>query len=299
MNPLRTLHVLWALAVLATAGVLPLSGSDPFTKNAPETAMETASQDPEALEADQWFADLASGVRPAWARERLRLAGASAVGALAAGLDHPEPRARQEAVRLLAGIDTESASEALAGAALTEANLAVQREILEALVRRAAKDAELVTACLRMGLASEDTAIRWRAALTLGLLGHSDGLAELHAAVTGNDLFHRMQALEVLGRLGDESSLPLLEKLLGSSSPRDRGQAVLALGRIGGERALDLLGGMLEDRDPEVRWRTYLALGQTGDPQAAPLLQAALAKERDLQAMRHAMRALRRVEEAR
>ena len=82
-------------------------------------------------------------------------------------------------------------------------------------------------------LSDPEARIRRRAAMAIGRVGLSEGVAPLTAALADTDSDVREMAAFGLGLIADSAAIPALTKALGDASPLVRGRAAEALGQIG------------------------------------------------------------------
>lgn len=239
-----------------------------------------------ALEAD-------SPVRRAAAARAIALVGdRSALTALVARLDDPDPIAGERIVEAIA---------ALGG-----------REHLPA---------------LREALRSDDEAVRARAAHGIGLMGDADSVDELSEVLHSHAPMAARQAAEALGAIGSPEALDTLVGALGdgdseatrhvaligltkagqtATAPLEvalssddttlRTNAAQALGWLKSAAAMDALIAALDDPDARVRSEAAWALGELGTDKARIALARATESETDADARRAAEAALARAE---
>lgn len=90
-----------------------------------------------------------------------------------------------------------------------------------------------------------DPNIRRRAALAIGRVGLSDGVAPLQKALTDAEPLVRQTAAFALGLIGDSSAVPALTTALQDADPGVRGRAAEALGLIGDPGSAAAVGQMI------------------------------------------------------
>ena len=93
-------------------------------------------------------------------------------------------------------------------------------------------------------LTDEEARVRRRAALAIGHVGLSEGVAPLVAALGDSEAEVRQMAAFALGLLGDKSARDPLMSALADRSPLVQGSAAEALGLIGDPGAADAVGGL-------------------------------------------------------
>src|SRR5262245_16617911 len=93
-------------------------------------------------------------------------------------------------------------------------------------------------------LADEEARVRRRAALAIGHVGLSEGVAPLVAALADPEAEVRQMAAFALGLLGDRAARDPLMSALSDASPLVRGSAAEALGLIGDPAAADAISGL-------------------------------------------------------
>ena len=94
-------------------------------------------------------------------------------------------------------------------------------------------------------LADREPRIRRRAALAVGRVGLSEGVAPLVALFTDADVEVRQMAAFALGLIGDKQAHDPLVAALADPSPLVQGSAAEALGLIGDASAADAIGTMV------------------------------------------------------
>ena len=89
-----------------------------------------------------------------------------------------------------------------------------------------------------------DPRIRRRAALAIGRVGLTEGIAPLTAALTDTDPDVRQAVALALGLIGDATAAAALTPVLTDASPMVRGRAAEALGLIGAKDAAPAIGAL-------------------------------------------------------
>jgi HEAT repeat protein len=145
-------------------------------------------------------------------------------------------------------------------------------------------------------LDSEQTTVRWGAAVALATMGRRDGLDLLHEGVRSSSPWQRQEAMTALARVHDENTVRTLAPLIVSPVLQDRTEVVLTLGQIGGAEAYLLLLGSMNDSHADVRWRACMALGQLGDRRAIFPLKKLLTLEYNPKVRQHAEKAIHKLE---
>ena len=128
-------------------------------------------------------------------------------------------------------------------------------------------------------LEDADSAVRWRAAETLGKIGSEAAIPGLIKALEHADFDVRWRAAEALGKIGSEAAISGLVKALEDKNSAVRLRTASALGKIGSEAAIPGLVKALEDADFNVRLRAAEALGKIGSEAAISGLVKALEDE--------------------
>ncbi len=107
-------------------------------------------------------------------------------------------------------------------------------------------------------LADPEPQLRRRAALALGRIGLSEGIAPLVSSLIDPEVEVRQMSAFALGLLGDETATPALLGALDDPDPVVQGRAAEALGRIGAADAAPAIGALVRthvtaafDLDPE------------------------------------------------
>jgi HEAT repeat protein len=187
---------------------------------------------------------------------------------------------RKWVVRTLAGLRSDSAVDALAGALLLD-NFSVQQAAVDALVKIA--DGRVVE---RVGALLVDSRIRSKvrstAAWILGRIGDPKaGPYLLRALETGNSVV-RTQVVEAIGRVHDPAAVPRLIELVNSADGIGKGfltAAVTTLGELRDRRASEPLIRLLENTPEDVQSSVLIALGKLGDRRAAPHIEPFMTSE--------------------
>jgi len=221
--------------------------------------------------ADELVARLLGGSEHDATVALLRVVGAPAVEALAAGLEADDPSDRWAAVGALEDIGGADATSALV-AALSHADDEVRHCAASALghIGAPAVDALFAT------LADADPRTRSEAARALGYLADTRAFMPLIVALDDREAEVRGSAAWALGGLRDPRSLVPLLVALDDADPRVREGAAAGLGRSGDSRAVTPLIAVLEDADAHVRARVVHSLAELGQKRALPFLIAAL-----------------------
>ena len=120
-----------------------------------------------------------------------------------------------------------------------------------------------------------------------------DDLARVLAQETDPKV-RRLAALG-LGNSKDTKARAALSTALGDKDRSTRFQAIHGLAKIGGAESAKALTASLRDDDPAVRLQTVLALQRIGDTAAVGALGEVLAKEKDPEVRRVAVRTLERL----
>jgi HEAT repeat protein/cyclophilin family peptidyl-prolyl cis-trans isomerase len=94
-------------------------------------------------------------------------------------------------------------------------------------------------------LADPEARVRRRAALAIGRVGLSDGVAPLEGLLADQEPEVRQMAAFALGLIGDKSAVPSLINALKDPSLLVQGSAAQALGLIGDVRAADPIGALV------------------------------------------------------
>jgi cyclophilin family peptidyl-prolyl cis-trans isomerase/HEAT repeat protein len=102
----------------------------------------------------------------------------------------------------------------------------------------------IVTPDLTTLVTDTEPRVRRRAALAIGRVGLTEGIAPLTAVLGDADPEVREMAAFGLGLIGDAAATPALVAALGDSSPIVRGRAAEALGQIGAKEAAEPIGRM-------------------------------------------------------
>ena len=137
-------------------------------------------------------------------------------------------------------------------------------------------------------LQGEDRTEAHRAALALGFLKRTEGLALIHAGTQDPDPWIRWESIETLSKVHDATSADVLARVVETGSESERQQAVMSLSEIGGTRVRDVLVKALEDPSPGVRWRAAMLLSFQCSPAVAVALDALVARETDPEVLRNA-----------
>jgi HEAT repeat protein/cyclophilin family peptidyl-prolyl cis-trans isomerase len=93
-------------------------------------------------------------------------------------------------------------------------------------------------------LSDDEARVRRRAALAIGHVGLSEGVAPLVTTLSDADPEVRQMAAFALGLIGDRSARDALMSALGDPSPLIKGSAAEALGLLGDSAAADPISGM-------------------------------------------------------
>jgi cyclophilin family peptidyl-prolyl cis-trans isomerase/HEAT repeat protein len=93
-------------------------------------------------------------------------------------------------------------------------------------------------------VADPEARVRRRAALAIGRVGLSEGVAPLQTALTDTDPAVRQMAAFGLGLIADTAAVPALTSALQDAEPMVRGRAAEALGLIGDKSAGGAVGAM-------------------------------------------------------
>ena len=125
-------------------------------------------------------------------------------------------------------------------------------------------------------LAHDDTAVRIRAASSLGLANASDAPSFLVECFASPDPALREAARNALVKLGDADVVSLLMDSLRHWNPEARYNVVWTLGELGDAAVCQALGDALKDWDDGVRYGAVSALGKLGCSEAVPHLMAAM-----------------------
>ncbi len=165
------------------------------------------------------------------------------------GDEHQRVRAR--AIQALADLSESAAFDGLVGQGLASPRPAVREGTCEALGLARRKEA---TAALMRRLFDPDSAVRGRAAESLGKIGDVAAADRLVDAFRRHhDWITRTSALESLARLSIEKAAGLLPAASGDQAYQVRMIAAETWPRAGGAGALEALPRLLNDRDWRVR----------------------------------------------
>jgi HEAT repeat protein len=201
------------------------------------------------------------------AREGLRLAGAGAVGPIAARLPSATGDELAVEVELLGELRDPRAVPVLL-AELANGRLARER-VVDALGQVARGDRELVVELAAL-LGDKELAVRRRAAHALVGLVDARAASALAEAAGDSDREVRLLAIGELGRLKAASAAPALAKALASTDAETAAAAARALGELGDRRSAAALEAALGRSDPRVRRDAADALGRLGDSSLVP-----------------------------
>jgi putative heme-binding domain-containing protein len=176
---------------------------------------------------------------------------------LAALLDDPRPRVRDQAITLLAKLGAEAVPSLQAVVRAPARSARARRNAVWALCRMRVPQAR---PALRLALADKEMSIRLAAAHAAGVVRDEGAGAALAALVRSDEPPVRLKAAEALGRIGLSPAVPaLLESLRKGGDPFLEHALIYALIRINDRRGTL---AALEDPNPRVRQAGLIALDQ-------------------------------------
>jgi|GEM_PF-4790077 len=113
--------------------------------------------------------------------------------------------------------------------------------------------------------------IQW-AILSLGTIGHPDGLPALEHAIHSPSQYVRHKAIAALGEIKHPNSIAIIRSAIQDQDRFCRQQVALALGRLQAHEHIDVLLELMSDPNEYVRAAVMQALGEIGDSHEVPPL---------------------------
>lgn len=142
-------------------------------------------------------------------------------------------------------------------------------------------------------LESADSREQWSVVRELTRKRPPEAFAPLVAMLESDDAHARRDAALLLGVLDDRGAVPILIRCIAQWTGNDVTSAIAGLASIGKEGAIGHLEKALATGDQELRMDAVAALVACRDARGVPALQAAAARDSDLQVREAARRAIR------
>ncbi len=228
-------------------------------------------------------------------RERLLAMGPVIVPHLLERIEDPEFMIRWKVVNLLGYLEDTRGMMPLVERVAFDPNPHVRWRALWALA--VMDQDETIIAEFKRRLDNEDQ--RWNAAVGLSMFGDPAAIPVLVEGTRSENGETRFEAIFGLGRSFDEDTSAVLVGLLDHPEVKTRNEVVMALGKIRDAAAAEGLIRALGDGEPGPRWRAAMGLERCDDPRAIPVLEDLLEGETDELVVKHARKALAKLEKLR